>query len=131
MCWQTNHDYDLRIKACSDIVARGAETNENRSIAYNIRALVYWQKGDRPHMLEDANQAINLDDKNARAYNTRAVAYATEDPARALSDLTTAINLKPNYALYYRNRALLYSTQLHDDAKAQADFDQAKRLDGK
>jgi tetratricopeptide (TPR) repeat protein len=130
LCLETNHDYDLQIKACSDILARGAVTNENRSVAYTNRALAYSHKGDRQHMLEDVNQAINLDDKNAEAYNIRAIAYATEDPARALSDLTTAINLKPNHAMFYRNRARIYSTQLHDDTKAQADFDQAKRLDG-
>jgi len=49
------------------------------------------------------------------------------DVDKAIIDFTAAIRLRPDYAAWYANRSVAYSKE-GDDAKAEADFAQAKKL---
>ena len=71
------------------------------------------------------NKAIELDPKQAMAFNNRGFAYYTKkDYDQALKDYDQAIALKPDFALAYNNRGDAYYQRKEYD-RAQADYGKA------
>ena len=88
------------------------------------RGFVHLDQKDYPAAIADADRALALDPKLARAYNLRASARrATGDLRRAIEDFTQAIALEPNLDNYFQ-RASTYQ-KLGEHKLAVADFDQA------
>jgi tetratricopeptide (TPR) repeat protein/uncharacterized membrane protein YhaH (DUF805 family) len=70
-------------------------------------------------------KAIELDPKQAMAFNNRGLAYFTKkDYDQALKDYDQAIVLKPDFALAYNNRGDAYYQRKEYD-RAQADYSKA------
>jgi tetratricopeptide (TPR) repeat protein len=77
------------------------------------------------------DRAIQLDPKNAVAYRSRGVAYASKgDLNRSIQSLDRAIQLDPKNAPSYGARGLAYSIK-HDYDRAMQDFNRAIQLDPK
>ncbi len=73
--------------------------------------------------MADADQAIAIDAKAARAYNLRGLVIRTMgDPRKALENFTRAVELEPNEDNYYQ-RGATYQL-LGEHRRAIADFDQ-------
>jgi len=68
-------DEDTAIWACSQIIARGQESNEDLAVAYNNRGLAYTNKGQYDRAIIDLDRAIALNPNNAIVYNNRGFAY--------------------------------------------------------
>ena len=72
---------------------------------YYSRGLAYYCKGDYDRAIEDYNQAIKLNPKDAKTYNNRGRAhYYKGDYDRAIEDYNQAIKLNPEYVIAYNNR---------------------------
>lgn len=101
------------------------------AIPYLNRAVVLRERGDADRGLLDVNNAIRLDPKLARAFNTRGnLNYDRRDYDAALNDYNEAIKLDPSYAIGYANRGNLYQ-QRRDHRRAIEDYSTSLRLDPK
>jgi hypothetical protein len=78
--------------------------------------------------IKSLNQAIDLDPRNAAAYNARGYAYLRlRQFANAAVDFSDAIRLRPDYANAYQNRAIA-ERRLGDEKAAAADTQKAAEL---
>lgn len=119
-----------RILACSDLITRQAQalSNENLSAAYNNRGISFAALGQADRAMEDYNESIRVDPRNAAAWNNRGNALLnTNQPERAIADLDEAIRLQPRYAAAYNNRGNA-RVALNRREEAMQDFDEAIRI---
>ena len=150
--WDDCHgdDPDRAIAACTRVVNDRSESQKNRAVAYNSRALAWDEKRDYDRAIADYNDAIRLDPKYAGAYYNRGLAWRGKgDFDRAIADFTTAIKLGPTpgttamrggtvnkltrdqtLADYYYNRGRAWRAKKDYD-RAIADYNEAIRLDPK
>lgn len=78
--------------------------------------------------LDDYNQVIELDPRNANAYNYRGlVNYRLNYFIDAVNDYNNSIDLEPNVASTYYNRGMSY-LKLNEKYKACVDFHKACQL---
>ena len=106
---------------------RAIDLDANYADAYNGRAWSYCQIGKFEEALPDVNKALELKPNEANYFDTRACAYAgLKRYDDAIADLDKAIKLAPEGWLY-NNRAEIYKLMGEED-KAQADFDEAKKV---
>lgn len=113
---------------------KAIQLNPNYSKAYSNRAITYVEMNNYNQAISDCNMALHLNAQNADAYLFRGVSYGfLKNFNQALPDLNMAIQLGSNLsspmnlAVAYRARGICYQN-LGDNAKAQADFGQAKIL---
>ena len=79
--------------------------------------------------IADSTKAIKLNENNASVYHTRGAAKAAiEDYDGAITDLDRCLDLKSDFAEAYYARGLVYQ-KIGQQEKADADFEQAKKLD--
>lgn len=125
-------DPEIRVAACSEIIARGSrETKRNRVAAYINRAAAYRAKGDLDRALAELGKALRLNRKSSRALLDRASIYlAKGDLNRAIADYTGAIAARPKSAAAFYGRGEAFRAK-NDLDQAIADYDKALRLDGK
>jgi len=107
------------------------KTKNYYSWAYSNRGDLYFAKEDYNKIIEDFNQVIQLNPKDAEAYYNRGVAhyknnvyYKKDEYDEAIADFSQAIKLKQDYANAYYNRGKSYYHK-GDYNKAIADFTQA------
>ena len=123
------HAIDVRVAACTAIVAARAEPLARISEALNNRAWAYLDRGDLTRALADLEEAMRLDPSAAGPHlNLGVVHYRQGDRARALADFNEAIRLSPEYAQAYANRGYTYEV-LGGTARALADYRHSLRLD--
>lgn len=90
-------DWQQQIRRCSALIASGAETQHNLSIAYYNRALAYENLDDYPEAIADYSQAIALDPTDADAFLYRGIdKIRTGDRAGGEADVAAAKQLDPN-----------------------------------
>lgn len=90
-----------------------------------------YEAGNYEGAVEDFNQAIELDPKNALAYNKRGDAYyRLGDYEQAQADSSQAISLNPQDANAYFDRGFAFS-ELGKYKEAIADYTQAIKLNSK
>ena len=91
------------------------------------RGFVYYDKKDLVHAMDDATDALKLNDKLARAYNLRAtIERSVGETAKAIDDFSRAVALAPNLDNYFQ-RAATYQ-MINDHRHALADFDEALNI---
>ena len=89
------------------------------------RGNAYSAKGDFDKAMQDYNEAINLDPKNAGAYVNRALALARQgDFEAAMKDYAKAIALNPRQWQAYFNRA----AELKDSGKLREAVDDLSQV---
>ena len=93
-----------------------------------IRGIYHAQQGEHNKAIASFTEAIQLNSKDADAYNNRGGVYVYKrEYDKAISDFTEAIRLNPKYAEAYVNRGIAYRNK-GEQAKAEADFAKAKEL---
>jgi tetratricopeptide (TPR) repeat protein len=67
--WRCPHDLDAdsRIAACTALIEAGKKTPANLAVTYNDRGAAYDRKHQYDRALQDFDQAIRLDPKDAHA----------------------------------------------------------------
>jgi tetratricopeptide (TPR) repeat protein len=86
------------------------------------------QQSDPQLRLKSCSQLIHQDQRDAAAYQNRAVAYGLlGDLDHAIADYTKAIEIKPNNATAYESRGRLYASK-GDYTSAIADAQKASEL---
>lgn len=97
--------------------------------AYNNRANIHDDRGNRDAALADYDAAIRLDPGNDLAYSNRCGTLSDKGEAdRAIADCTEAIRLNPKSRDAHQNRGAAWHLKGHHD-RALADYDQALALD--
>lgn len=110
----------------SSLSAAGPANN-----AFFDRAFDKQKKGDFAGAIADYTWAIDLDPKNARAYNNRGEARRHRgDVEGAIADFTRAIEIDPKHANTYYNRGIA-RRQKGDLEGAIADYTRALELEPK
>jgi tetratricopeptide (TPR) repeat protein len=122
---------DVAITACSRAITSGKYQGHALSTFYYNRGIKHGAKGDKDRAIQDYDQAIRLNPKDAAAFNNRGwVYFEKKDYDRAMKDYNEAIRLGPKLVNARDNRGLLYFTLGRLD-QAIADFDIAVKLDPK
>ncbi len=104
----------------------GESTGPGSGAAERAENLFY--KHDYPHALEQIEDAIKLEPKNAFYFGVRAAIHVAQDNTwAAISDYTAMIELRPDDPRIYRERARRYKT-MRDFPKAASDLDKAIAL---
>ena len=111
---------------------------------YFYRGTAYSKKGEYDSAIADFNQAIQLNPKDAIAFNNRGNAYGKKGQYDyAIDDFSEAIQLNPKYTEAFNNRGVAYNKQGEYDYTrryahvmavsdlAIADFNQAIQLNPK
>jgi Flp pilus assembly protein TadD len=103
--------------------------NPINDVWWRRRSPIWSEKGEYQNALQDCNDAIRIDPKNASAYSHRGLAYQfLGDVTNAMKDFNDAIDLDPKYARAYKNRGNLFLLKGNFEL-AIADFTEAFRLD--
>ena len=116
----------------SDVLAketasRGAN-NPFLALPYNNRGVARKNRGDIEGGLADFNEAVRINDRDARARVNRANVYFNrQEFERALPDYDQAIALDPRNAIAHANRGSVYAMRNRFDL-ALADFNKALEL---
>jgi len=119
------------VQACTELLEQKIFIGSDRFYIYVNRAEAYVAQGDRPHALEDYNEAVKLAPHNAKLYFNRAVFFlAQPDADAAMRDFDTALSLNPKLVPALLQRAKLHKTQA-DLSSALADYSEALRLEPK
>ena len=117
-----------RMSACTRAITSGQLSSEDLALAYFNRGLL-WSEDEYDQAIDDYNEAIRLNPKSVRAYNSRGNAWSRKlDYDRAIADYDKAIQLDPQFAKAYSNRGAAWSKKVNYD-RAIADEDEAIRLD--
>jgi len=117
-----------RIGACTALIQSGHEPQAIVIAALGNRASAYARDGQYDRALDDYNQAIQLDSKQAPLFLGRGTTYALKGAyERAIEDYVQALRLDPDFAQVYVVRGLLFS-KLGKAAQAAADFAKARQL---
>jgi tetratricopeptide (TPR) repeat protein len=117
---------DAGIDCWTAVIQSGWETPENLAKAFLTRGLLYALKGQLDRAIDD--QVVQLNPKNAGAYNLRGLAYRVKGQLdHAIQDYDQAIRLNPNYAEAFNNRGLAKRAK-GDFAGGDADIAKASQL---
>jgi tetratricopeptide (TPR) repeat protein len=97
--------WDRQISSCTALIQSDRETELNRTIAYNNRAIAYFGKQDYARAVADYDQAVRLNPDYAFAYYNRGNAYqAKGDNDRAILDYDKALALQPTMSAAARTQ---------------------------
>jgi tetratricopeptide (TPR) repeat protein len=122
---------DLALEGCTAVIKTGEQILRRLATAYNNRGVAYRLKANYAQAIDDFNEAIRLEPKNANAFNNRGVAYRNMgDLDRAVADYDQAILIRPDYFAAFYNRGLALADK-QEYAKAIADFTTALRANPK
>ena len=100
------------------------------SHAYNIRGMIWHDKGELDIAIGDYTDAIRLNPQYDWAYNNRGNAFTDKgEYDRAISDHTEAIRLNHQFAMAFNNRGVAHESK-GDLDRAIDDYSEAIRLDG-
>jgi tetratricopeptide (TPR) repeat protein len=122
---------DVPIEGCTAVIKTGEQILRRLAAAYNNRGVAYRLKANYAQAIDDFNEAIRLEPRNANAFNNRGVAYRNMgDLDHAVADYDQAILIKPDYVAAFYNRGLAL-TDKKEYAKAISDFTAVLRVDPK
>lgn len=83
--------------------------DEFQPLAYAVRGILFFERGDSENSLSDLNKAIELNENLSIAYAWRGEIYLSQQKfTEAIRDFTKAIDINPKYAWALRMRAKSY-----------------------
>lgn len=119
---------DHVIVNCSAVIARRVADEQDLATAYKNRGNAYDDKGEYARALEDYDEAVKINPRDADAFNSRGTTYAAlARHERAILDFDEAIKLNPNSPLAFSNRCFARGV-LDQLEQALADCNEALRL---
>lgn len=119
------------IRACSRIIQSGEYTETSVAKIYSRRGWWKSQKKDYDSALQDYDEAVRLDPKNAEAYEERGNVWQyKDDDDRAIADFNASNRVDQAYAPPYLWRGEIYQ-QKGDIVGARAEYHAALALPGK
>jgi tetratricopeptide (TPR) repeat protein len=119
---------DLRLRACSEILANTAATPENMALAYRNRGNARADAGANEQAKADFDHAIALRATDAANFAGRARAkLGLQDLPGAIADYSEAIRIAPGNTSLYLGRGHVHYVR-GDQIGAIADFTEAIRL---
>jgi tetratricopeptide (TPR) repeat protein len=119
---------DVRLRACSDVIAAPAYGPDEKALAYRNRGNARADAGASAQAVADFNEAIRLRPNDASGHAGRARAQlALRNVAAAIDDYDAALRLTPASASLYVGRGHARFVK-GDLAAAVADFTEAIRL---
>ncbi len=123
----TAAEIDARISACGKILEHGSRGNQGQ--AYYVRGVAYIVKGDFDPAINDFDEAIRLNSRNAAALEARGYAYYKKgDFGRAMEDAILARFYNKKSASSYYVLGLAYAGK-GNHAGAIAEYSEAIRLE--
>jgi tetratricopeptide (TPR) repeat protein len=106
-----------------------AEAHLAQIAMLRLRGHSYHEAGKFDQAIACYGEVIQLDPKNAIAFNNRGSEYSSKgDLDKAIADCTEAIRLDPKYASAYNERGWVYDKKGEHD-KSTADLTESVRLD--
>jgi tetratricopeptide (TPR) repeat protein len=133
-------DVARAVAGCTQVIGDTSEKADIRATAHVRRGLALVEQGKLDEAMRDYNAGIDLDPRDALAYNNRAILWREKKELdRAVADLTKAISIEPMPAsegvgggpinLHF-NRGIMFH-QKGDFDRAMADYNRAIELDPK
>ena len=122
---------ELRLRACSEVIAGSSYTVDDRLLAYRNRGHARADAGASAEAVVDFSEAIKLRPNDASSHAGRGRAkLALGDATGAIADYDEALRLAPETTSFYAVRGHTRFVQ-GDMPAAIADFTEAIRLDPK
>jgi tetratricopeptide (TPR) repeat protein len=126
-CTQTR-DAQLRVRACSEIIASSTASTEQKALAYRTRGNARVDAGATAQALADLSEAIRLLPDEVSGYTGRGRArLAVRDLDGAVADYSEALRLAPGNASFHTTRGHAHFVR-GDATAAIADFTEALRI---
>lgn len=104
-CANYSKEANLRVLACSRVLADPKLSTKLRALAHIKRGEAYIMKGDRDHALPEYEEGIKLDPTNWDGYNGRGtLLFKLNQFDRAFADYNKATELNPKHPWPWINR---------------------------
>ena len=88
---------------------RAIRENPNDAVAYGMRCLSYWSKGEHDKAIADCDQAVRLSPNSPAPYGYRGLAHlGKRDYDRAIADFDESIRLNPQGSPAHADRGRAY-----------------------
>lgn len=121
-CGRPDHSLDKAISACTELLATGELSREERVFVYFSRARAAMSKGDMAAALPDLDESIKLDPSQSVSFAARGIAQGTLGNLKpAIADFNRAIELNPDDLMAFQNRGKAYSDS-GDQQRAIEDY---------
>ena len=123
-------NHTRKIEICTQIIELiPEEEKDDKSKAFYNRGNIYMSLGEYQKAINDYDQAIAINPKDAMVFCNRGFAYANlGEHQKAINDYDQAIAINPKDARSFYNRGLSYR-KLEKEEKAIKDFKKAQDLD--
>lgn len=122
-CWYAKQEYNPAIADFTEAIRLRPTYG-----SYTMRGHCRYDKQEFDRAIEDYTEAIRLEDKHAKRFINRGLAWShMNEPDKAIADFTEAIRLDPADALAFQNRGLEWREK-QEYGRAIADFTEAIRL---
>jgi lipoprotein NlpI len=119
-----------RVEACGTLIDSGKWKGQEIAWAYSNRCFALKKLGEQDKALADCDKAIELDGKNAVAFQARGMILQDKgDADRALADYDKAVEFGGNNAALFSDRGNVLLARGETD-KALTDYDKAIKLSG-
>ena len=120
---------DVRIAACSRLIAKGGVDNKELAQFYGLRAVGHMVKKITGTALADYDQALRLDPASAETHYYRGLRFLVlQNNDAALGEFEKGVQLNPNNARIVNSRGSAHARKGQIDV-AIVDFETAMRLD--
>lgn len=94
---KNNASLDQMISGCTALIQSGKQTPKYLANTFSNRGIAYYRKGQYERALQDFDQAIKLNPKEARLFKNRSVVREKKgDKAGAEADWAEARRIDPN-----------------------------------
>jgi tetratricopeptide (TPR) repeat protein len=112
MCVQNKETFKRVLLRSGMVVCLFLTGCAERTTDYFYRGGAYYHKAEYDAAIFYFSKAIEINPKDAKAYNNRGIAYYNKgEYDRAISDYTKAIEINPGYAMAYINRGVSYNNK--------------------
>jgi len=126
-----DQDWNKAIERFRKAAEMDRKYTQNLAIAYQQRAFSYANDQRYQDALNDLNEAIKINPRDARAYEQRgAIEMKINDYDRALADFGEAIKINPGEIKYHLYRGYIYELR-GDLQNAMAETDAALKISSK
>jgi tetratricopeptide (TPR) repeat protein len=109
-CGNPEHSVDAAIATCSQLLADGTLTREERVYLLFSRARAAMTRQDMVAALRDLDESIKLDPSKSVSFASRGIVHGTLGNLEpAISDFSRAVELNPADYVAFQNRGKAYS----------------------